>query len=239
MVGSTLSGLLALLIVSPIFAILGSTNIKLNYVRDQINKNYIGLREMINIRPLLDGPPLDYDHWSIDPHFGKILSQVIARSQPGVVVECGSGTSTVFIAEMLRHFGLSSKFIALDHLEEYAMRTRNLLEDHGLSHQASVITAPLRERKRCQQPWYDIPPSHFEDGSIDLLVVDGPPAQDDPYARYPAVEVLYPFLANDCIIILDDADRPGEREVASQWASLLNGDLTFVEGPKGTCIINR
>jgi hypothetical protein len=63
--------------------------------------------------------------------------------------------------------------------------------------------------------------------AIELLVVDGPPAyaQGHGLARYPALPVLHDRLAPSATIILDDAERPGEREIIRRWQ--LETDLSF------------
>ncbi len=50
-------------------------------------------------------------------------------------------------------------------------------------------------------------------------MVDGPPAYAAGHglARYPALPVLYDWLAPDATLVLDDAERPGEQEVLRRW----------------------
>ena len=54
---------------------------------------------------------------------------------------------------------------------------------------------------------------------VDLLVVDGPPAFEDGFglARHPALPVLRGRLAPGATVVLDDIERPGEREVVRRW----------------------
>lgn len=52
---------------------------------------------------------------------------------------------------------------------------------------------------------------------IGLLFVDGPPGAAAPLVRYPAVPMLLPRCAADAWIVLDDTNRPAEREVADRW----------------------
>jgi hypothetical protein len=64
--------------------------------------------------------------------------------------------------------------------------------------------------------WYDLKGLSALD-PIDLLVVDGPPFFVGALARYPALPLLWDRLAQDVTILLDDADRPDEREVVRRW----------------------
>lgn len=235
------SALLGGLIVGPLVVLLGSVNLKLNFLRDQIRRSHTSLREMTNIRPLLDGPPLDYGNWAVDPFLGKVLAQQIARHKPSHIVECGSGTSTVFMAKLLDDESQGGIVTALEHLAEYARKTEKKLNDHNIRNKAQVVHAPLEEVivDGKQLSWYEITPDHFDDQQIDMMVVDGPPKSTGPLARYPAAFVLQDYLADDCVIVMDDADRPDEESAAYRWAELLEAEIEYVGGPKGTFLLHR
>lgn len=229
------------LLIGILVALLGSTTIKLNFLREQIRQDHTSLREMTNIRPLLDGPPLDYGNWAIDPFFGKVLAQLIHRHEPTHILECGSGTSTVFMARLQKRVCREGTVTALEHLDEYAQKSCQLVEDHGLSEMAEVVHAPLEE---CEVEgesltWYGVDPRRFEENKIDMMVVDGPPHSTGPLARYPAVFILEPYLSDECMVVMDDADRDDEEKAAHRWAELLNADLEYLGGPKGTYVIRR
>lgn len=233
------AGLIGGIIVGPLMVLLGSVNLKLNYLRGQIRRGHTSLREMTNIRPLLGGPPLDYGNWAADPFFLKVISQLIHRHEPNHVLECGSGTSTVFIAQTQERVGLSSSVTALEHLPKFAKRSRWLIEEHGLQTRATIVDAPLQEYTvdRKQLSWYGIEPSRFVEEPIDMLIVDGPPKSTGSLARYPAAFVLQDYLADDCVIIMDDGDRLDEERAAHRWAELLEAEIEYLGGPKGTYVL--
>jgi len=235
MSGALLGGL----IVGPLMVLLGSVNLKLNYLRGQIKWGHTSLREMTNIRPLLDGPPLNYGKWAIDPFLGKVLAQQIYRHKPAHILECGSGNSTVLMAQLLQNTEGNGNVTALEHLSEYAEKSEQLLVDHDMQNGAEVVYAPLSEWTVDGKEllWYGIEPSRFSEQRIDMLVVDGPPASTGPLARYPAVFVLQEYLAEDCVIIMDDGDRPDEERAAHRWAEVLGADIEYMGGPKGTYIL--
>ena len=58
---------------------------------------------------------------------------------------------------------------------------------------------------------------------IDLLVVDGPPGSLSEMAGSPAPHVLESQLAPNAVVILDDADRPGEQGIARRWITEVAG----------------
>lgn len=160
--------------------------------------------------PLLGG-------WAMDPAgmLGTLL--LIEKADPDVVVELGSGTSSLWIAEHLRKRG-KGRLVSIDHLEEYADATRKHLAARGLHEVAEVRHAPLSTisvNGRDFQ-WYD--PKAFEDiDRIDFLLIDGPPTATGPLARYPAMPVLASRLHKNACVLLDDASRPDEKEAIALW----------------------
>lgn len=151
------------------------------------------------------------------PDFLRLVADVAAEERPGLVVEAGSGVSTVVIAYCLRKLG-GGRLVALEHDPIYAAATREALAKHDLEDLAMVVDAPLRKvevgGRSCL--WYDTDAISLEQ-PIDLLVVDGPPGGVHPMARYPAVPLLYDRLRDGATIVLDDADRIDERRAIEDW----------------------
>ena len=245
MLPALLGAFLSLMVVGPLFLLLGSMNVKINDFREQtldrISNTHQSLRGLVNIRPLLDGPPLDYGAWAVDPYFGKLLAQLIYRHEPRHILECGSGTSTVLMAQFQNRVSESGTVTALEHLEEFARRTQQLINDHELEKEANVVLAPLEEWEIEEEmlTWYGVDPKRFKERKIDMMVVDGPPNETGPLARYPAAFILQEYLAEDCVIVLDDGDREDEKKAARRWATLLDAELEYVDGPKGAYILRR
>lgn len=50
-----------------------------------------------------------------------------------------------------------------------------------------------------------------------MLVIDGPPWFVSPLARYPAGPALFPKLAREGLILLDDAARDDESRIMERW----------------------
>ncbi len=63
--------------------------------------------------------------------------------------------------------------------------------------------------------------------TIDLLVVDGPPAGELPaqLVRAPALPALRDLLASEFAIVLDDVRRPAERATAELWRRELGCEI--------------
>lgn len=152
------------------------------------------------------------------PDLLLFLVDLVDRHRPKVIVECGSGLSTLCFALALRRFGIDGRVIALEHLDGYAEQTRELLRRHGVDDIAEVRTAPLEDVTfgGDTTPWYAR--SGWQDlRDVDLLLVDGPPATLGPLARYPVVPFLLDALSPGVQIVLDDYDRPKERAILQRW----------------------
>ena len=82
-------------------------------------------------RLLETGPPLGEDAWSLGrPALELVLAEVDAGRH--VVVECGSGLSTILIARRLRELGAGNVH-SLEHDEGFAEACRRQLERESLS----------------------------------------------------------------------------------------------------------
>lgn len=161
-------------------------------------------------------------HWALDATGLLELMFLLGTGTPKLVVELGSGTSSVWIAYALERTG--GRLVSVDHDREYAERTRWLLSAHGLEKVAEVRDAPLCPLDLDGETfqWYD--PAVFEDvREIDLLMVDGPPLATCENARYPALRVLEQRLSPSAIVVLDDADRPDEQHIVDRWLKTVDG----------------
>ncbi|MBX7159463.1 MAG: class I SAM-dependent methyltransferase [Acidimicrobiia bacterium] len=164
-------------------------------------------------------PPLG--DWAIDPLFAVCLVNVVLDCRPGprVVVECGSGASTVVTAAALRRYGIDGHVTSLEQDPDFADVTRAYLRRHELDAFATVHTAPLVDGDHGFGVWYDTSALETLAGDVDLLVVDGPPtAGTSPLARGPALDVMAGRLAPGARVLVDDAMRPGEQQVLQRWS---------------------
>jgi hypothetical protein len=165
------------------------------------------------------------------------LFQHIRQHRSRTIIECGSGASTIVMAYALQARTDGSHIYALEHIPRFAGSLRQVLRQCELERFVTVIHAPLTERRypgfEHVFRWYDTTavelPTH-----ADLLIVDGPPGVTNTYARYPAGPELLPLLTRSARIILDDTNRPEEKELAQLWRALYpNLEAREVEAEKG------
>lgn len=147
--------------------------------------------------------------WALDRASAIELDARLAVRAPRVVVEAGSGYSTLVLARYAAATGAT--VVSLEHQEEFATRTRGLLREHGLERYVDVRHAPLKPTDR--GPWYD---AQLPDG-VEFALVDGPPKRSG--GRAASLPQLWPHLAEDWEIWLDDSLRPGEAGAINAWRS--------------------
>jgi predicted O-methyltransferase YrrM len=180
--------------------------------------------------------------WAISPDFANLLAGVIRRQRPQTIVELGGGVSTLIAGYALEACG-GGTLISVDHAEQFTEAARRQAAEHGLEAAIRFITAPLTPIALGGAIWQWYDPSRLAlPPAIDLLVVDGPPQQDNPQplARYPALPVLFEALRPGALIVLDDADRADETAIVARW--LAEFPVTQVERiatEKGAVILQR
>jgi predicted O-methyltransferase YrrM len=167
------------------------------------------------LTPLLARDPyLPWTSGSMRPAALVAVCNEIVHGDRTRIVECGSGLSTVVLARLLRERG-DGTLVALEHDRHWAALVEEQLRKENLGEIARVHYAPLG----ADPPWYDLHGSDRLPGAVDLLIVDGPPAFDPGHGtrRAPALPWFDERLVAGATVILDDVDRPGEREVLSGW----------------------
>jgi hypothetical protein len=183
--------------------------------------------------------------WPTSPDFLLKLHSWLLKNKPKLVVETGSGASTLVIADALRQNGVG-KLISLEHLQEYADKTYETLADEELTQWVELRVGALKpwkgehlNPKDAEKPsrWY---PLNLEGiHQIDLLVVDGPPGNTCLYARYPALPAFFERLAPTAEVWMDDANRQEEKEISEEWAKRYGFVLEFVPLEKGMSRLTR
>lgn len=155
--------------------------------------------------------------WAGSPDFLLRIADELTRRKPRMVFECSSGVSTVVVARCLQMHGFGHVY-SLEHDQEFAEKSRQLIARYGLENWATVLDAPLvNTNPNSPTPWYDESAIPSDMPPIEMLIIDGPPYWTAPLARYPALPMLISRLADHCIIIMDDADRHNEREILRRW----------------------
>ncbi|BCB08492.1 hypothetical protein HHSLTHF2_23820 [Vreelandella venusta] len=188
-------------------------------------------------------PPLR--GWPVSPDFLLRVHNWIRKNKPRVIVETGSGASTLVIADALRQNGVGV-LISLEHLKKYGDQTWQTLVDEHLTEWVDLRVGELvlwkndhLNSKSTDKPsrWYPLDLNGIN--HIDLLIVDGPPGDTCQFARYPAVPALFDRLAVNAEVWMDDANREDEKAICKRWAELYDFDLEYISLEKGLARLTR
>jgi predicted O-methyltransferase YrrM len=156
--------------------------------------------------------------WAASPDLLLVLVDLVITERPSLVVECGSGASTLWLALAMRRFGIDGRIIALDHDPVFAGKTRDFLARHDVRELAQVRDAPLESFSLDGESYSWYARRAWEDlTGIDLLFVDGPPAATGHQARYPALPLLSGALSPAATVVLDDLVVPDMQKVLQLW----------------------
>jgi predicted O-methyltransferase YrrM len=170
--------------------------------------------------------------WAGSPDVLLTLIAEATKSKPARALDLGSGVSTLVLGKIAPQ----ASVISIDNSPEYGAKTRELLDAHQITN-VDLRIAPLKPHADGVD-WYDL--SQFTDiDQIDLLFIDGPPStENNKRARHPAISVCLPKLSPRAIIVIDDAGREGEREMAELFAQKLpNHRLEFLGHEKITAVL--
>jgi predicted O-methyltransferase YrrM len=132
-----------------------------------------------------------------------------ARSTTGPILECGSGLTTVLMGILAPDD--TPRVFALEHEPQWLERVQTVLRRAGIRC-VRLLHAPLRSYGEFD--WYEKPappPSPYT-----LVLCDGPPGATRG-GRSGLLPVVASDLAPGCVVLLDDAERPGEQQTLQRW----------------------
>jgi len=189
-------------------------------------------------------PPLR--GWAASPDVLLRLHTHIVSTKPKVIVEFGSGASTLVIADALRQNG-TGKLVSIEHSAHYGAQTLGTLQAEQLEGWVDLRIGDLEawegehlNPKDAEKPsrWY--PVSLLEDiEQVDLLWVDGPPGETCLFSRYPALPALAEKCSPNAEIWMDDTIRQEEKDICERWAKDYGFELEYYSLEKGLGRLTR
>jgi len=199
------------------------------------------LTALVNVRPLAGSMPLDLGGWAADPVLMDLVLRLVSKRDSDLIVECGSGWSTVLLSRFLAQLG-HGRLLAIEHDERFAERTLSLVSQYGAPDHVELVRAPLRKRTvgEEQRLWYghEVEAALEGWGRINLLLVDGPPGGAADKSRYPAIPVLGSYLTESSLIVLDDGFRSDEAWTARAWGRQLQVEPEFIPSGLGVWVLD-
>jgi predicted O-methyltransferase YrrM len=192
----------------------------------KLRAGFSSAANLLSVLPHLkiDGvlPPFPHQGFEVPGEMAAFLYHLVRRHRPKLVLELGSGSSTVLLAASVRANGFG-RVVSIEHDPGYRDRTAQFLRQTELSDRVDLIEAPLVEQcfGDLTLNWYDLAPLlRTLSEKIDFLFVDGPPGKTQPLSRYPALPALGRHLAAQALILVDDGRREDEARMVDLWRDL-------------------
>jgi len=176
--------------------------------------------------------------YAASPDYLFEIKNIIKKEKPKLILEAGSGVSTLISAYSLKKYG-EGQIISLDHEKLYADKTIIELKKHNLEKYANILYAPLKKYDN-DLLWYDADDALQGLGLIDLFIIDGPPKNSSKNARFPALPLMFNKMKIGTIIILDDARRKSEQDTVLLWKQKYDCfDYQYIDNDKGLIIMKK
>ena len=173
------------------------------------------------------------------PDFLKLVVETIMINKPKLVLELGSGVSSIIASKSLEKNG-NGKLISIDNNDKYAKFTRERLSMENLTDVARVITSELKMQIINEQNymWYESTFLKEINQNIDLLIIDGPPRIINKNARYPAIPLLKNYFSEKIIILIDDGNRQDDSQTIKKWLFEFDDFISeYIDTEKGAFIL--
>lgn len=158
--------------------------------------------------------------WAASPDVLRVAALEIATRRPALVVELGSGISTLVHAMLLKKFRPDGRLVSIEHDSKYAEVVLERVRAAGLADWVEIVVCPLVEYPQGGESgrWYGIPIDFFDRlPPIGFLFVDGPPGNLCRLARSPALSFFSTRMAPQAAILVDDSNRDDERAMIELW----------------------
>jgi len=143
-----------------------------------------------------------------------------SKKTDGLILECGSGLSTLLIAPIAKMKGI--QMISLEHNEFWANRVKNQLDKYNLRN-SKIYLRPLIQYENFD--WYDVANDN-DIKDIALCICDAPPGKTRG-GRKGFLYLLHNKLATNSVVLVDDTVREEERSMINEWKSILDLEVDF------------
>jgi Methyltransferase domain len=156
--------------------------------------------------------------WSaMDEFLAGCIEQALLTKGP--ILECGTGISTVLLGAVAK--SMRQRHWALEHKPEWTEKVQSYLNRYQLD--SVIYTKPLRDYG--DYSWYDVPLNGLPE-FFSVVVCDGPPSWTKG-GRFGLVPVMRGRLRSGCVILLDDAEREAELDIAKRWEAELDASYNI------------
>jgi hypothetical protein len=163
-------------------------------------------------------PPMST--WPAPPDTVLYVVERLVSDRPSLVVECGSGGSTLWLALAVSNFALEARIVALESTPERADQTNELLAAHGVQELVDVRHAAIEpmEVDGGVVHWYSRPA--WSDLDRIGLVVVGTCRVAGEGEVLGAVTLLGERVLRDGLVVIDERIGASAHEDVDRWLAV-------------------
>jgi predicted O-methyltransferase YrrM len=178
-------------------------------------------------RTVLAASERTFDEWSFNEDSLNLLEEHLRAARPRYTLEFGCGLSTFCTAALLSEiWGRDGdwRIFGIEQDERHAAWVRSILARLDLDDHVSIKVAPLARQSSLGVEIQSYGLTEAEMGEFlgdhrpSFVVIDGP-FGDGP-VRMPTLPLALPFLAENAVVLLDDALRDNELMIIKAWRNL-------------------
>ena len=201
--------------------------LRLAGLSDPLHGPYESFPHKVHVRELEElMAPIELAGWALDGGSIDLIWTLLKRDEPSMIVEFGSGASTLvfsFFASLMRHAGKNCAVLSIEESEEFKEQTNGWLRRAGLETVAMIVHAPLDAEKN-----YDGATLGRAFDSLprpaDFALIDGPKQRP----RVGTLPSLVPYARDGARWVLDDAFRDGGIATLQRWSSTREIDVNGI-----------
>ncbi|HLO13724.1 MAG TPA: class I SAM-dependent methyltransferase [Anaerolineales bacterium] len=158
------------------------------------------------------------------------ISTVIEHVKPRLILEFGSGLSTLFFARALTSHDGATVY-SIENSEFYFNKTKEAIAAYS---NVKLFCCPIRPYQHKLKRFLTYDNSYLrrlpKGKMFDLILIDGPLA--NRYGREATLYQVAPFVSSKTLILVDDANRHPEQTAIANWGKVWADGLDLVYYPE-------
>lgn len=196
------------------------------YIRRKFNLLYTllssvaGVVNNSNFFGFYRGVPITLDEWSLEVNALHQVYQEIIKFDRPVILELGSGKSSILLTYFLREFSQNGILHSIEHDQEFLSLiekfiSKNDCQKYWNAHDVPLVKTTIQEKSILTYSMQDLG-NVLQKANPDIVIIDGPPVslsldskEKNTFARSMLHHALEK-LQRKPILFIDDANRPGE-----------------------------
>lgn len=156
--------------------------------------------------------------WAVDYSFLFVLYKILNDMQPSAIIEFGLGQSSQMIHQYSTCFKKDA--VTIEHDEDWVrFFNKDKQGEYGVN--IHILNLQMINYNGFETRTYAGIDDFCSDKKFDLLVIDGPRGSEH-YSRSQLINMAKRNLSDSFCIIIDDAERMGEKETLAEVYSFFN-----------------